>query len=174
MLKTSCNAAEKRAFDIKLGSNHILFDCLPLDTYFHWVKQAVESQGEDGKGGHRRMRWFDERNDLHEMPPKLTTTDLLTYSSQYQGIFESKDPPGTFSTIFKYALGVIAAVMELPFSSRTVTDDHLTVQGPHWGTLTITASMVINTPFILCCQIKDGVIVAEVAGLSRADVVSYF
>lgn len=50
----------------------------------------------------------------------------------------------------------------------------MTIEGPHWGTLQLVASLATNVPFVLCCKIKDGKLIPEYAGLTKDIILQYF
>jgi hypothetical protein len=101
------------------------------------------------------MLWVDQNKEVRD-PPLLLNVDLLRFKYSYESIFESKDHPNLFGIIFKYAMATLAGIVELlyiPFDRRYGS---MTILGPKWGTLTLTASLMLNQPFVLCCKIQDG------------------
>lgn len=52
-------------------------------------------------------------------------------------------------------------------------DSDTRIAGPKWGTLSLTTSLVLNTPLVLCCSFKDGEIIPEYLGRSKTDILDF-
>ena len=73
-------------------------------------------------------------------------------------------------------MATLAALFELFFladNRRFNRHNAPVIKGPHWGTLTITASLITNTPFVMCCQIVDGKLVPQIAGFTRDEIIDF-